>query len=86
MARNPSLPLSVEQLANVCAHSAALFAAMGTGDTVTLTYVKRDGSVSSSTGVVLPTVLGAESTLAVTVDTADKGPRTVNMSGILAVS
>lgn len=85
MARNPMVPLTTDQLRNVCAHSEAVFTAITTGQTVTLHYVKRDGSLSSSTGIVQPVVMGEESTLSVIVDTADKGPRTINLSGVQSV-
>jgi hypothetical protein len=56
------------------------------GKPVTLTYVKRDGKESTSTGVVnyFSGVQGMD-THSVTLDTPDKGARTINLHRITKV-
>ena len=51
---------------------------------VTLEYVKRDSSVSKSTGTVR-FFNGADGmdTMSVTLDTDDKGPRTINLCRVI---
>lgn len=53
---------------------------------VTVHYVKRDGSASSSRGTV-QFFNGREGmdTMSVTLDTEDKGPRTINLCRVKAV-
>ena len=54
---------------------------------VTLTYVKRNGERSSSTGKVgaFSGIEGMD-THSVTLDTADKGPRTINLHRVVMVA
>lgn len=53
---------------------------------VTLTYVKRDGTTSSSTGTVgfFSGTPGMD-TGSVTIETEDKGPRTINLHNIIRI-
>lgn len=54
---------------------------------VTLHYTKRDGSDSSSRGVVAYfNGKDGMDTMSVTIDTADKGPRTINLCRVKAVT
>jgi hypothetical protein len=56
------------------------------GDHVTLNYVKRDGSESSSTGrVAFFNGRDGMDTMSVTIDTPDKGMRTINLAGVTEV-
>lgn len=89
MPRNETLPLTDYQLATVAKWSNTLFLADSVSEKVTLEYVKRPDKngvcvASSSTGVIVG-FNGAESNLAVTLDTADKGPRTINLVGLTNV-
>jgi hypothetical protein len=56
-------------------------------EVVTLEYFKRDGSESSSTGVVRY-FNGREGcdTMSVTLDTPDKGMRTINLNKVTRIS
>lgn len=54
---------------------------------VTVTYQKRDGSVSSSTGRVgFFNGRPGFDTGSVTIETEDKGPRTINLHRIIKIS
>jgi hypothetical protein len=83
--RNEPKPLSREAAARAYNFQAAL-EALTDGPAVTLNYTKRDTSTSSSTGVVR-FFNGREGmdTMSVTVETADKGMRTINLARILSV-
>lgn len=86
MARNPGVMLSPSMLATVSANRAIL--AARTGETVTLDYVKRDGTPTVLTGEIVSLIgtrKGNESTEAVTLLT-DKGERSANLWNILAIS
>lgn len=53
---------------------------------VTLSYVKRDGNTSSSTGTVkFFNGQPGMDTHSVTLDTLDKGPRTINLHRVVTV-
>lgn len=58
----------------------------GTDKIVTVTYSKRDGSVSSSTGTVdFFNGKPGFDTGSVTIKTEDKGPRTINLHRIIEI-
>lgn len=84
--RNPSLPLTTGQARTVALVSFPLWHAISDGKPRRVEYVKRDGTPSASTGVILPTVLGRDSTLAVSVDDPNKGyAATVNVWAITGI-
>lgn len=85
MARNVETTLTTSELATVCYWSPRLFEALTDGSMVLLSYVKRDGTDSTSTGSLVA-VIGNESNLSVVCETADKGPRTINVRNILGMS
>lgn len=80
--RNASTPLTVTELATVAKVSGNLFR-YSDGGTVSIDYVKRDGTASTLVGTIVD-VVGAESTLAVRVLT-DKGYRSANVWAITGI-
>ena len=86
MPRNAGYPLTPNDIAKVSANRAMLSSRIG--ETVTLDYVKRDGTPSTLTGEVLSlagTRKGNLSTECVTLATA-KGERSANLWAIKAIA
>lgn len=83
--RNQPKPLSREDAERVY-NLQSYLGNLREGTVVTLTYVKRDGSTSNSTGTVgeMSGRPGCD-TMSVTVHTSDKGPRTINLVGVKGV-
>lgn len=86
MARNEAFTLDTLSLARVTANRAILSGREG--ETVTLDYVKRDGTPTVLTGEIVRlygTRKGMDSTECVELLT-DKGPRSANLWNILSIS
>lgn len=86
MPRNEAKPLSESDALAQRLNLNTLAPALRDGATVSLEYVKRDGSSSSSTGV--PTFVNGRpgmDTGSITLDTPDKGARTINLHRITRI-
>lgn len=79
--RNKPVDLTPADNALAYARKGVLKARMG--ETVSLTYRKRDGSLSTSTGVVTAfNGTDGTDTMSVVVECPDKGRRTINLARI----
>ncbi len=86
MPRNQPKALSVVEHTNQRVRQSHLSACQQADTTVQVSYVKRDGTTSSSTGkVAYFNGRPGLDTRSVTIDTADKGPRTVNLHNITKI-
>ncbi len=86
MPRNEPKSLSLVEHANQRVRQSHLADCMDREVTVTVSYVKRDGSASSSTGkVAYFNGRPGFDTGSVTINTEDKGPRTVNLHNITRI-
>lgn len=86
MPRNEAKPLSEFDAMRQRLNLNSLSPALQDGTVVTVEYVKRDGTTSSSTGV--PTFVNGKpgfDTGSVTIETEDKGPRTINLHRITVI-
>lgn len=83
MPRNEARPLSATDHA---VQTRNLHALQAVTEPVTVFYVKRDGSESQSTGkVAFFNGQPGMDTGSVTIDTDDKGPRTINLHRIVEI-
>jgi hypothetical protein len=78
--RNEPKPLD----RTAAARADALRDSLIVGDYVRLTYTKRNGKTSSSTGeVAFHNGQDGMDTMSVTLNTPDKGARTINLAGVI---
>ena len=84
MARNATLPLSPSQQAHVDSVRRELTFHAARRIPVHLTYDKRDGTRSEVAGYVV-TVGGKGTTTHAIVETFDRGPRTLTLTGVRAI-
>jgi hypothetical protein len=84
--RNEPKPLTRTQLADVLARTKTLAGAFNDDQSVTLVYVKRDGTTSSSTGKIDGFIGNAMmDTFSVNIVDTAKGIRTVNVVRIKSI-
>ena len=84
MARNATLPLSPVQQSHVDGVRRQLVAYAVASTPIHITYDKRDGTRSEVAGRVVK-VSGAGTTTHAIVETFDRGPRTVTLTGVRAI-